>query len=143
RSGPRRTRPHRGRLMIGAFIRRPIAVSMIYLVVAALGVAAFRNIPIELLPDTDLPRLQVNAQWPGSSAEVIEAFLTAPLEGAIREVRGVEMFTPRSSEAQGAMINVLFACETDMDFARLDLSERSASLEPELPVGSSPQRVTM
>ena len=129
--------------MIGAFIRRPIAVSMIYLVVAALGVAAFRNVPIELLPDTDLPRLQVNAQWPGSSAEVIEAFLTAPLEAAIQQVRGVETITSTSSESGGAMIDVEFARDTDMDFARLELSERIASLEPDLPVGSSPPRVTM
>ncbi|HSJ32472.1 MAG TPA: efflux RND transporter permease subunit [Longimicrobiales bacterium] len=129
--------------MIQAFIRRPIAVSMIYLVVAALGVAAFRNVPIELLPDTDLPRLQVTAQWPGSSAEVIEAFLTAPLEGAIQQVRGVENITSTSSERSGTMIDVQFARETDMDFARLELSERIASLEPDLPVGASPPRVTM
>ena len=129
--------------MIQAFIRRPIAVSMIYLVVAALGIAAFRNVPIELLPDTDLPRLQVTAQWPGSSAEVIEAFLTAPLEGAIQQVRGVENITSTSSERSGTMIDVQFARETDMDFARLELSERIASLEPDLPVGASPPRVTM
>ncbi|MBR9988963.1 MAG: efflux RND transporter permease subunit, partial [Gemmatimonadetes bacterium] len=128
--------------MIAGFIRRPIAVSMIYLVIAALGFAAFRNVPIELLPDTDLPRLQVRAQWPGTSAEVIEAFLTAPLEGAIQQVRGVENITSTSSES-GAMINVAFARETDMDFARLELSERIASLEPDLPVGASPPRVTM
>src|SRR5690606_27429170 len=138
-----RFRAGRRRLMIRAFIRRPIAVSMIYLVVAALGFAAFRNVPIELLPDTDLPRLQVSAQWPGSSAEVIEAFLTAPLEAAIQQVRGVETITSTSSESGGAVISVEFARETDMDFARLELSERIASLEPDLPVGSSPPRVTM
>ncbi|HEX2167374.1 MAG TPA: efflux RND transporter permease subunit, partial [Longimicrobiales bacterium] len=100
-------------------------------------------IPVELLPDTQLPRLQVSAEWPGSSAEVIEAFLTAPLEGAIQQVRGVETITSTSSESGGAVVNVEFARETDMDFARLELSERIASLEPDLPVGSSPPRVTM
>jgi hydrophobic/amphiphilic exporter-1 (mainly G- bacteria), HAE1 family len=129
--------------MIRTFIHRPIAVSMMYLVVAALGIAAFRNVPIELLPDTDLPRLQVSAQWPGTSAEVIEAFLTAPLEGAIQQVRGVETITSTSSERGGSMINVAFARQTDMDFARLELSERIASLEPDLPIGATPPRVTM
>ena len=129
--------------MIRTFIRRPIAVSMLYLVVAALGFAAFRNVPIELLPDTDLPRLQVTAQWTGSSAEVIEAFLTAPLEAAIQQVRGVQNITSISSERGGSSISVEFARETDMDFARLDLSERIAALEPDLPVGSTPPRITM
>ena len=55
-------------------IRRPIAVSMAYLAAALLGVAAWRNIPLEMLPDTELPRLTVTAEWRGSSPEVTEAF---------------------------------------------------------------------
>ncbi|HEX6308818.1 MAG TPA: efflux RND transporter permease subunit [Longimicrobiales bacterium] len=130
--------------MIRAFIQRPIAVSMIYLVVAALGVMAFRNVPIELLPDTDLPRLQIAATWPSASPEVVEAFLTAPLEAAVQQVRGVERITSNSREGMiGATIDVEFARDTDMDFARLELSERIASIEPELPVGSTPPRITM
>lgn len=128
--------------MIRALIRRPIAVSMIYFAVAALGVAAVRNIPIELLPDTSLPRLSVSAQWPGTSPEVVEAFLTAPMEAAIQQVRGVATVTSTSREGS-ATIDVEFARRTDMDVARLELSERLASLETELPVGSRPPVVQM
>jgi HAE1 family hydrophobic/amphiphilic exporter-1 len=128
--------------MIRAFIRRPIAVSMMYLVVAALGIAAFRNIPIELLPDTSLPQLSVGASWAGTSPEVVEAFLTSPLESAIQQVRGVQNITSTSREGS-TTISVEFARETDMEFARLELSERIASIENELPVGASPPRITM
>jgi hydrophobic/amphiphilic exporter-1 (mainly G- bacteria), HAE1 family len=128
--------------MLAQLIRRPIAVSMIYLTVAALGVAAFRNIPIELLPDTSLPRLSVNASWIGASPEVVEAFLTAPLESAIQQVRGVERVVSTSREGS-AVVDVQFARDTDMDFARLELSERLASLEGELPVGARPPTVQM
>jgi hydrophobic/amphiphilic exporter-1 (mainly G- bacteria), HAE1 family len=128
--------------MISASIRRPIAVSMIYLTVVALGIAAVRNMPVELLPDTALPRLAVTAQWPGSSPEAVEAFLTAPIEAAIQQVRGVERVVSTSREGNAA-IDVQFARRTDMDFARLELSERLASLEAELPVGSRPPVVQM
>jgi hydrophobic/amphiphilic exporter-1 (mainly G- bacteria), HAE1 family len=128
--------------MIRALIRRPIAVSMMYLVVAALGVAAFRNVPIELLPDTSLPQLSLSASWTGSSPEVVEAFLTSPLESAIQQVRGVRNVTSTSREGS-TTIGVEFARDTDMDFARLELSERIASIESELPVGSTPPRITM
>ena len=53
--------------MIRLSIRRPVAVAMTYTAVALLGAAAWRNIPIELLPDTSLPRLSVNATWRGAS----------------------------------------------------------------------------
>jgi hydrophobic/amphiphilic exporter-1 (mainly G- bacteria), HAE1 family len=111
--------------MIRTSIARPVAVSMLYLTIAALGIAAARNMPIELLPDTSMPRLSVAASWAGTSPEVVEAFLAWPLEAAIQQVRGVENI--RSTTTEGSTnIEVVFARETDMDFARLELSERLA-----------------
>ena len=124
--------------MIKLSIRRPVAVAMTYLAVALLGVAAWRNIPIELYPDTQLPRLQVRGQWYGASPETIEAFLTSPIESTVQLVRGVEKITSESYEEQGrgvSSVTVEFNRDTDMDFARLDLSERLATLEEELPPG--------
>lgn len=128
--------------MIGVSIRRPVAVAMAYLSIGVLGFAAWRNIPVELLPETDLPRLTVRASWPGASPETTEAFLTAPMEAAIQQVRGVEKITSESSEQYGAgvsSIQVEFARETDMDFARLELSERLAAIDEDLPPTARPQ----
>ncbi|MDH5590445.1 MAG: efflux RND transporter permease subunit, partial [Gemmatimonadota bacterium] len=124
--------------MIRVSIRRPVAVTMAYAAVALLGVVAWRNVPLELLPDTQLPRLTVRGTWRGASPETVEAFLTAPLEAAIQQVRGVEKIVSVSLEENGrgtADIEVEFARETDMDFARLELSERIATLEEDLPPG--------
>ena len=122
--------------MIGGSIRRPVAVAMGCLAVALMGATAWRNIPIGLLPDTELPRLNVNAEWPGASPETVEAFLTSPIEAAVQQVKGVEKVISLSSEVQGtgtSVIEVQFSRDTDMDFARLDLSERLSALEEELP----------
>ena len=122
--------------MIRFAIRRPVAVSMLYLAAALLGVAAWRNIPVELLPDTSLPRLTVNATWQGASPETLEAFVTSPLEAAIQQVRGVEKVTSTSFQENGAgraQVDVEFARDTDMDFARLEMLERFAAIEDELP----------
>jgi HAE1 family hydrophobic/amphiphilic exporter-1 len=127
--------------MIGASVKRPIAVAMIYMSIGLLGISAYRRLPVELLPNVSLPRLQVTASWPGASPEVTEAFLTSPLEAAIQQVRGVEQVTSTSSPEQ-ASIEVTFARETDMDFARMDLSERLAALDDNLPVGASPPQVS-
>jgi len=109
---------------------------MAYVAVALLGVAAWRNIPIELLPDADLPRLTVFAVWRGASPETVEAFLTSPMEAEIQQVRGVERVLSWSEERNGmgqARIQVEFARATEMDFARLEMSERLAALERDLP----------
>ncbi len=126
--------------MIRLSIRRPVAVAMTYMAIAALGVGAYFNIPIELLPDTELPRLTISTPFPGASPEVTEAFLTAPLEAVVQQVPGVEQIESVSQENQSE-IEVWFARDTDMDFARLDLSERIASIEEELPLGARPPTI--
>ncbi|MDH4349609.1 MAG: efflux RND transporter permease subunit [Gemmatimonadota bacterium] len=130
--------------MVRFSIRRPIAVSMAYLAVALLGVAAWRGIPIELLPETDLPQLSVSAEWGRATPEAMEAFVTAPLEAAVQQVRGVEEISSISSEQFGqgrSQLTVKFARGTDMDFARLDLSERLSQVEEDLPEGVIGPRV--
>ncbi len=124
--------------MIRLAVRRPVAVSMAYLCLALLGVAAWRNLPIELLPDTELPRLTVSATWTGGTPETVEALVTAPLEEAVEQVRGVSNVSSVSTERDrlgSAEVTVEFNRDTDMEFARLELSERLAALEPDLPVG--------
>lgn len=121
--------------MIRTSYRRPVAISMAYLAVAILGVRAWNDIPIELNPNVSLPRLNVRGTWPGASPETVEAFMTSPIEAAVQLVDGVEDVTSTSREG-GATIEALFDRDTDMDFARLDLSERITTLrESRLPPG--------
>ena len=107
--------------MIKLAVKRPVAVSMGYVAVGLLGVAAWRNIPIELLPDTELPQLTVEAFWRGASPEATEAFLTAPLEAAIQQVSGVDKISSTSEEQQGqgvARITVEFERDVGHDRGR-------------------------
>ncbi|MDT8369706.1 MAG: efflux RND transporter permease subunit, partial [Longimicrobiales bacterium] len=120
--------------MIRLSIGRPVAVAMAYMAVALLGVFAWQNIPIERLPNTQLPRLTLTAEWQGSSPETVEAFLTSPLESMVQQVQGVEKVTSESREGRTS-IGVEFGLQTDMDFARLDLSERLSQIRDDLPAG--------
>ncbi|MFW5950903.1 MAG: efflux RND transporter permease subunit [Gemmatimonadota bacterium] len=124
--------------MIRLAIRRPVAVTMAYVAIALLGYAAWRNVPLELLPETTLPQLTVQASWQGSSPEAMEAFVTSPLEGVIQQVAGVEKITSTST-AGATTIRVEFGRETDMDFARLELAERLAGLQDGLPARVTPE----
>jgi hydrophobic/amphiphilic exporter-1 (mainly G- bacteria), HAE1 family len=126
--------------VIALSIRRPVAVAMGCLAVALLGASAWRNIPVELLPDTRPPRLEVRATWPGTSPETVEAFLTSPLESVVQQVRGVSRVTSTSTEGS-AVVDVEFNLGTEMNFARLDLQERIAALEDRLPAGVEDVRV--
>lgn len=130
--------------LIGASIRRPVALTTAYFTLAVLGAFSGRNLPLELVPDADLPRLVVSGVWPGASPETVEAFLTSPLEATIQQAKGVETLTSTSSASQGtgrAEVQVRFGRDVDMNVARLDLSERIAALQGNLPSGAGQIRV--
>ena len=114
--------------MIKTAYRRPVAIAMVYMAVALLGLRAWVNIPIELYPDTRLPQLIISGNWPGASPETVEAFLASPVEAAVQLVQGVRRVTSESSEGN-TRIDAFFEHDTDMNFARLDLSERLRVLE--------------
>lgn len=71
--------------MIRMSMRRPVAVAMVYAAVAVLGLQAWTNIPIELLPDTRLPRLTVRGTWRGASPETVEELDLVREAGVVRE----------------------------------------------------------
>jgi hydrophobic/amphiphilic exporter-1 (mainly G- bacteria), HAE1 family len=122
-------------------IRRPVAVAMVYASVALLGVAAWRNIPVEHMPDASFPRLTLRVDWSGASPETMEARVTSPIESAVQQVKGVENITSSTYEGRADII-VSFAREVDMDFVRMELSERMAGLEDDLPAGVSTISIT-
>ncbi|MFW6192483.1 MAG: efflux RND transporter permease subunit, partial [Gemmatimonadota bacterium] len=129
--------------MIELSVRRPVATAALYVALLALGAYSFGLIPLELLPDVSYPRLTVTATWRGASPESMEASVTAPLESAVQLVPGVRNVTSRSyatprGPGSRSEIDVEFARDTRMQFARLELTERIAALEEELPPGIRP-----
>ena len=124
--------------MIRLSIDRPMTIAMIYIAIAAVGIASFIAIPVELLPDVDYPQLNIDTDWPGASPEVVESFLTAPLESAAQQVQGVRKIVSESSEGSSE-ITVEFTRGSDMDFARLELGERIQSIRDDLPPDVRPE----
>lgn len=62
------------------------------------GGVAFTKLPLATKTQVELPRLTVSATWFGSAPELVETYLTSPLEEAIQSVRG-----SRRSRANRAM----------------------------------------
>ena len=61
-------------------IRRPVATTMIFLIIITLGTLSFRFLPVDLLPAIEMPELSVQASYPNVGPEEIELLLTEPLE---------------------------------------------------------------
>ena len=57
-------------------IRRPVATTMLYLIVVCLGAVAFLYLPVDLLPRIEFPRLSVTVTYPNVGPEEMETIIT-------------------------------------------------------------------
>jgi len=108
--------------IVYTFLKRPVTALMLFFSVFVVGVVSFFNIPIELIPHTEYPRLSISASWSGVSPEAVEAYLTSPLEAVLSSVKGVKKISSRSSEGS-AYIDLEFHPNTNIEFARLEINE--------------------
>jgi HAE1 family hydrophobic/amphiphilic exporter-1 len=126
--------------MIGFATRRPAVVWALCAALIIAGAIAFTRLPLATRTSVELPRLNVAASWPGAAPEVIEAYLTSPLEAAIQGVRGVRKIDSNSRD-NFALLTVELDPRADVQLTRLAILERIELLRREFPPGISPPSV--
>jgi hydrophobic/amphiphilic exporter-1 (mainly G- bacteria), HAE1 family len=78
------------------FIARPIATSLLMAGILLVGAAAYPLLPVAPLPQVDFPTIQVTAQLPGASPEIMASSVTQPLERQFGQIPGVTQMTTAS-----------------------------------------------
>ncbi|MEQ8934810.1 MAG: efflux RND transporter permease subunit, partial [Amphiplicatus sp.] len=115
------------------FINRPIFAAVIWTIVVLVGAISFSSLPIAQYPDIAPPTIQVNAVYPGASAETIAETVAATIEEEINGVEGMLYITSQSTSAGTAGITVTFEPGTDLDTAQVLVQNRVSLAEPRLP----------
>jgi HAE1 family hydrophobic/amphiphilic exporter-1 len=101
-------------------ITRGVTTAMIYICLIGFGVFSLSRIPLNRLPDVDLPVIAVITTYVGASPEDVETLLTSPIERAVSSVEGVEKV--ESTSRQGTSIVIIsFTWGTDMDAAETEV----------------------
>ena len=126
--------------MTDTSIKRPIATTMVYLIVIVLGVVGFRYLPVDLLPPIEYPRLSVNVDYPNVGPEEIETIITDQIENALSGVANVEEMTSQSEEGE-SRVSLNFAQGTNLDEAANDVRAALDRVRGSLPVEAETPRV--
>jgi len=58
-----------GIAIVDTSIRQPVFITMIMLLVVVVGALAYSSLPVNLLPDIDIPTVAVIMTYPGAGAE--------------------------------------------------------------------------
>jgi Cu(I)/Ag(I) efflux system membrane protein CusA/SilA len=119
-------------------IRHRAVVIGASLVLAALGVWAAWDTPVDAIPDLSENQVIVFAEWKGHGPREIEDQVTYPTTLGLRGLRGVRVVRS-SSDVGFSTISVIFEDAVPIAEARRRVAERLARVQGQLPDGAVPE----
>ena len=116
-------------------VRRPMAVSMIFVGFVVLGVVAYLRIPLELFPPLEGDTLNVQFGRPNSEQEVVEREILLPLHARVSAMPDV---AESRGEIQGPRgeYEVRFEPRTNMKVRELELRRIASDIQRGQPLGT-------
>lgn len=118
--------------MTDFFIKRPVFAICLNLIVLFAGYRALTTLPTRQYPKSDLAVVTVTTAYVGADAELIQGFITTPLERAIASADGIDYL--KSSSIQGiSTINAHLKLNFDVDAALSQIQAKVNQVKSDLP----------
>ncbi len=129
------------RSLIAAVFSRSRSVTLILLLIIAMGVIAYIDIPKEAEPDVNIPIVYVSMAYEGISPEDAERLLVRPMERELSSIEGLAEIKGTATEGFASVL-LEFDAGFDADRALDDVREGVDIAKSELPQGAEEPRVS-
>ncbi|GAL37009.1 RND multidrug efflux transporter [Vibrio maritimus] len=124
------------------FIKRPVLAVSISFLIALLGLQAVFKMQVREYPEMTNTVVTVTTSYYGASADLIQGFITQPLEQAVAQADNIDYMTSQSVLGQST-ITVNMKLNTDPNAALSDILAKTNSVRSQLPKEAEDPTVTM
>ena len=120
-------------------LHRKIAICMLFIALTGLGYVSYKQLPVELLPNAELPMLFVQVtSAQDMDPSYVESEVVIPIEGAIGTIGGVEQIESLIDSRQSS-IKIDFKSNINFKITALKLQEKINEIASSLPEGFTVQ----
>ncbi len=117
------------------FIKRPVLSLVISTMIVLLGVQAFFDTQVRQYPELETSVITITTAYPGASAELIQGFITQPIQQVVSSTKGID-FLRSSSSNSVSTVEVHMKLGVNADIALTEVSTKVSSIRGELPTES-------
>ena len=110
-------------------LNNSLVVMIAVLAIALLGLYSLKELPIQLFPDVENPRIEITTTWRAATSREMEAQIVEPLERVLRGIPGMESLSAMANGGY-SQITMEFGLETDMRQTLMEVISRMNRLPP-------------
>ncbi len=123
--------------IIEASVRNQFLVLLVTVATIGAGVYAFRNIPVDALPDVSDVQVIIFTEWPGQPPQIVEDQVTYPITTTMLAVANAKVVRGYSFFGL-SFVYVIFGDGTDIYWARSRVLEYLSFVQNQLPAEVTP-----
>ncbi|MEK7778985.1 MAG: multidrug efflux RND transporter permease subunit [Pseudomonadota bacterium] len=115
------------------FIDRPIFASVLSIIIVVVGLVSLQKLPVAQFPQITPPMIQIEADYPGASAEVVAESVARPIEVQLPGIDNLLYYDSTSTNDGHMTMRLTFEIGADIDIAQVQTQNRQRLAEPQLP----------
>ncbi len=118
------------------FIHRPVLASVVSLLILLVGLRSITLLEVRQYPETQNTVVTVTTNYPGASSDLVQGFITTPLQQAIAEANGIDFLTSTSTQGSST-IEAHMELNYDPNAAVAEIQAKVASQRNVLPADAN------
>ncbi|MEH2196517.1 MAG: efflux RND transporter permease subunit [Nostoc sp.] len=120
-------------MFVNTFIKRPVLTTVCTFIILLLGSICIPILPISQLPDLAPVQITVSSNNTGADAQTTENTVTNIIERQINGVKDVSYISSNTGNDGSSNITVSFPTNVNSDIAQVNVQNKQALSEPQLP----------